>query len=632
MTENARRLSLVKVTPVEDEVIDGEIVDDAPSTVIEVRPAAGAEMAAAARMAGQRAAAVAKRPDVVLAAVLRHQLVYGTLGTVRGAGALWRWVNAHELDQQLATNPKLVLDTRQTRKKVAGGVAAAAVVAGGVGWVQVSPAVPVLVVLVVLALAGAAERKLRASADADEAGRKALGTHPGAKAVRNAVAAAKLGKADQIRIIGPVTRVNDAWQATAELPPGTTYKQATKRRGELASAIGVEEVQVALDPVRGHNGRVKIWVADEDPMQGERIVSPLVGHAGAVDFWADRVFAGRDSRGRAVEFSLVERSYLIGGEPGGGKSVSSNNILAYAALDPYVEMYLADGKYGFDLSPWEPLAARVLTAQGLDPMMEMIEELRVEMNRRYALLRKIGSPKVTGEIARRYGLHPKLLHIDEIQTWSACGDAKEEKAFIVGVADLVGRGRAAAIITGAVTQRPAAEVVPTRLRDILSIRWALRCTTPAASDTVLGAGRAGQGYSAALFNADQRGAGFLLSEGAAPVQTRAAFLNEAEVAGIAQRAYALREAAGTLPKTADRPDVRLLTAVLAAMGDHHKGCHTAELLAALKQTGAEFAGWDAARLAGAVRPLGVAPDQLDLDGTNRNGYRRADVAAALERV
>lgn len=618
----------------EDEVLEGEIVTPpaAPARAVEVRvrPATVDAMAAAARMAGQRAVEVARRPDRLVAAVVRHEVVYGTLGAGRAAGALWRWVTAAELAPHLATNPKMVLEARRTRQRVALGAGGGIAVAGAVSWMTMGPAVPVVALLLALAVLGAAERKIRATGE-EGSGRAALGTHPGSKAVRRAVAAAKLGKFDDIRIIGPVLRVDGAWQATVELPPGVTYRHAAKRRGELASAIGVDEVQVALDPVRGHHGRVLVWVADEDPMQGDAVASPLATRTTPVDLWTDRVFAGRDARGRAVEFSLVERSYLIGGEPGGGKSVASSNILAFAALDPQVQIYLADGKYGFDLAAWEPLAHHVVTEPGHDPVMEMLEEVRAEMVRRYALLRKIGATKVTAEIARRHGLRPILLHLDEIQAWSASGDTKADKAFIALIADIVGRGRAAGIITGAVTQRPAAEVVPTRLRDILSIRWALRCTTPDASDTILGAGRAGMGYNAALFNAAQRGAGYLLAEGAEPVQLRAAYLSETEVAGIARRAYALREEAGTLPKTADRPQVRLLTAVLEAMGDHPKGAHTADLLPRLHRTG-EYAGWDAARLAAALKPLGVAPVQLDINGRNRNGYRRADVAAALERV
>jgi hypothetical protein len=616
------------------EVIEGEIVyeEEPPGREVAVVSPAGAELVAAWQAARARAVATLARPDRIAWALVRHEIYFGALGSARGVAALWAWLSARELDTHLATNPKMVLDTRSMRKKVAGGVAGTVAAAGGAAWVAFGPVAPVLALLLVLAVAGAVERTRRGVATA-EAGRAALGPSPSGKEVKRAVVAAGLARrVEDLRIIGPVTRAGAAWEAVAELPPGTTYKAATKKRGELAAAIGVDEVQVAVDPVRGHNGRVRIWCADEDPMQGERVENPLAGRTRPFSVWRDRVFAGRDARGREVSFSLVERSYLIGGEPGGGKSVASNNILGAVSCDPTVRLFLADGKFGFDLAAYEPLAEHVVTQPGHIPMMAMLETVRAEMGRRYALLRKIGTTKVTEEVARKYDLHPIVLHIDEIQTWSASGVSSEEREFIVALSDIVGRGRAAAIITGAVTQRPAAEVVPTRLRDILSIRWALRCTTPTASDTILGAGRATSGYSAAMFTADQRGAGFLLAEGASPVQLRSAFMTEQETQRVTRRAHEWRREAGTLPATADRPEVRLLTAVLEAMGATPKGSHTADLLPALAAVDAAYEGWDAARLSGALRPLGVAPVQLDIGGRNRNGYRRGDVQAALERV
>jgi DNA segregation ATPase FtsK/SpoIIIE-like protein len=44
------------------------------------------------------------------------------------------------------------------------------------------------------------------------------------------------------------------------------------------------------------------------------------------------------------------------------------------------------------------------------------------------------------------------------------------------------------MVTVATTQKPSADVVPTFLRDLFGFRWALRCSTPEASDTILGRG------------------------------------------------------------------------------------------------------------------------------------------------
>ena len=53
------------------------------------------------------------------------------------------------------------------------------------------------------------------------------------------------------------------------------------------------------------------------------------------------------------------------------------------------------------------------------------------------------------------------------------------------------------MIVIAVTQKPSTDIIPSSLRDLFGHRWALRCTTPTAPSTILGAGWATNGNSAA---------------------------------------------------------------------------------------------------------------------------------------
>jgi DNA segregation ATPase FtsK/SpoIIIE, S-DNA-T family len=83
-------------------------------------------------------------------------------------------------------------------------------------------------------------------------------------------------------------------------------------------------------------------------------------------------------------------------------------------------------------------------------------------------------------------------------------------------------------------------VVPTFLRDLFGFRWALRCSTPEASDTILGRGWASQGYSAAQVDPTARGVGLLLQEGGVPVRLRSCYLDDLDLAELARRAELLR--------------------------------------------------------------------------------------------
>ncbi|MGH2827710.1 MAG: FtsK/SpoIIIE domain-containing protein, partial [Actinomycetota bacterium] len=75
---------------------------------------------------------------------------------------------------------------------------------------------------------------------------------------------------------------------------------------------------------------------------------------------------------------------------------------------------------------------------------------------------------------------------------------------------------------------------------LFGFRWALRCSTPQASDTVLGQGWASQGYSAATIDSAARGVGFLLHEGGLPIRMRSFHLTDNDLDELAARAEALR--------------------------------------------------------------------------------------------
>src|SRR6202041_1868968 len=106
--------------------------------------------------------------------------------------------------------------------------------------------------------------------------------------------------------------------------------------------------------------------------------------------------------------------------------------------------------------------------------------------------------------------------------------------------DLISRGRAAGMIVIAATQKPSNDIIPTFVRDLFSFRMALRCTTPEASDTILGQGWASQGYSASTLDPMTRGVGFLLAEGAVPVKIRTHYLSDGDIAALTKRAEAVR--------------------------------------------------------------------------------------------
>ena len=133
-----------------------------------------------------------------------------------------------------------------------------------------------------------------------------------------------------------------------------------------------------------------------------------------------------------------------------------------------------------------------------------------------------------------FGLH--VVAIDELAFYMRGGTKDERTELSETLRDLISRGRAAGMIVIAATQKPSNDIVPTYVRDLFSFRMALRCTTPEASDTILGQGWAKEGYSASTLDPTTRGVGYLLAEGAVPVKIRTHYLDDDAIAELAQLA------------------------------------------------------------------------------------------------
>jgi S-DNA-T family DNA segregation ATPase FtsK/SpoIIIE len=116
--------------------------------------------------------------------------------------------------------------------------------------------------------------------------------------------------------------------------------------------------------------------------------------------------------------------------------------------------------------------------------------------------------------------------------------------------------------------------------------------------------------------------GILDADGAEPTMMRSYLLDDADLAGIAEQAWRLREAAGTLPDgSAPEAADDAVCRVLDAFG-------TADAL--LSAELADALGWTVERLR---KELAAVPvKQIWRNGGNAGrGYKRADVEAATAR-
>lgn len=443
-----------------------------------------------------------------------------------------------------------------------------------------------------------------------------------------------IGSDDVLKLITPCTLTADgqAWQVVFNLPSGIPAKKALGARDGIANGFGVSAQQV--HQVRGEReDRIHLRVSLKLPFSTKPTKGPLL-EMERVNLWRP-IWMGVNLRGEEVLTSWVERSGLFGGEPGSGKSAAANDLLLAAALDPTVRMYLADGKAGADITPFEPIATMYDTDGDPERLLEILEHIwTVEIPERRALAKEHGSRKLTEAMA---AVDPRVcqavLLVDEWSSYGAAADRKTREEMERLLRLVVQQGRALAFITLAATQKPDSDSVPTGIRDILSIRWAMRCLTPQASDTILGQGYASAGHSAQDILKSQRGVGIYMDgEGAEPELVRGHYYDDDEVALLLDRAYALRQEAGTLPlspldrlRAADG-DGAVLAALLNLYGD---GAHL--LPAARVIEGLDAAGHTVTvdRLAALVPRTDEERKRQEVDGSKVSVYPVAAVRRAV---
>ena len=320
-------------------------------------------------------------------------------------------------------------------------------------------------------------------------------------------------------------------QFEVRVPSGSSVPDLERASEVIAAALSIRELRVRRNA--DDASRAEVVIARRDPLAVGSPVPWPRSDATRASIW-DPIPVGIGEDGQEVSVALPERNLLLGGEPGAGKSVALSLIVATAALDPDCRLWLLDGKL-VELATWSRCAqgsAGVSVAEAI----EVLHGLQVEMEQRYAQLLSEGKRKV----ARGDDVPLHVVVCDELAHYLTTPDRKERAEFANLLRDLVSRGRAAGIIVLAATQKPSADVVPTSIRDLFGFRWAMRCSTSQASDTILGSGWASEGYSAADIDPACRGVGYLLHEGGIPQRLRSYYLDDSALASISARAEALR--------------------------------------------------------------------------------------------
>ncbi|MGW5528195.1 cell division protein FtsK [Streptomyces xanthochromogenes] len=469
---------------------------------------------------------------------------------------------------------------------------------------------------------------------------------------------AKLTSKDQnIAFPRPIGRDGDGWRVVVDMPYGRTFEEALNAHGRLASGLDIAPTQLFLDKDETSNRRLSMWIADRDPLAIPSGKTPLLG-ATRVDFWKPFPW-GVDERGNPVMATMLWLSLLVGAVPRQGKTFSARTIALAAALDPYVRLYVFDGKASPDWRKFALVAHRIgfgiVPKSGVDPVVHLLtslRELKADVEDRYHRLSELPlhicpEGKLTPEISRdkKLNMPLTLFVVDEVQEYLQHPEHGKEilslLVYLARVAPAVG----VSVMTS--TQKPDDKACPSELRDQHQARFALRVGAYQVSDTILGAGSYSEGLDASKLLKSHKGVGLLkgMSDDAGIVRTYLADGRDAE--RILTRAAALREAEGTLTGDAagqaPAPEVSatILDDVATVLGKGEAKVWSETIVDRLATLRPETYGpWaelepkpKAEALTAALKPFGVGTEQISrrIDGktVNKRGIKRDDIATAI---
>ncbi|MBB5082996.1 FtsK/SpoIIIE domain-containing protein [Nonomuraea endophytica] len=295
--------------------------------------------------------------------------------------------------------------------------------------------------------------------------------------------------------------------AIVDLPHGVEAADVVARRGRLASAMRLPLDQVWPDVGTDHPGRLALWVGYQPASKTETPPWPLL-KGGTVDvFQSFPLFT--TPRLEIIKAVLIFRNWLIGGQPGSGKTNLLRLLVLAATLDPRAELRGYEFKGVGDFTVVEPVCAEYGNGQDDETIGRAAALIKwlyhTECQQRaakiahYHALGMAPENKVTPELASRKdsGLHPLVVFLNEAQELFQHKDHGAEAGELAE--KVIKLGRALGVILLLDTQIPDKDSLPTGITRNINTRVCMSVRDQVANDMILGTGMYKAGYRATVF-------------------------------------------------------------------------------------------------------------------------------------
>lgn len=326
------------------------------------------------------------------------------------------------------------------------------------------------------------------------------------------------------RLVRPRTRLRATpagWHLTVTPTIGTGPEDVAARVDELTAIMGAR-VRARVLP----SGLAEIDVVTRDLLAA----MPVIGDASALPrvTGLESVELGQREDGQPWRLPLDGGSIVVGGEPGGGKSVTISALLCGVAARDDVQIVAVDLKQLVELGEYAPRCAGVAGDQlSAGDVLVEVEHIR---GARMDALRAQG---LTSVARRGYDRDWPLILvvIDEVaELVVADGPSKEAKDHATALVRLLSRlvrlGRAAGISVVLSTQKPTADALPTVIRDAAAVKVATKCTAREQARAFLGDFADNASVCPTQISRALRGVAVTDTPDAGPLMVRAHFIPE----------------------------------------------------------------------------------------------------------
>ncbi|MFE7268391.1 hypothetical protein ACFU9B_41495 [Streptomyces sp. NPDC057592] len=357
----------------------------------------------------------------------------------------------------------------------------------------------------------------------------------------------------QVTLLDQPEVTAERWTAVVRLPDdtGATVDDVVAARKSLGGELGLDRARLHVEQVPGTDDKtLRISGFASDPF-----AAPVLCTADMladVDVWEQGIPVAFDAFGRLLYLRLKDVSILLGGSSRSGKGAALRLIIAGCLLDPRVRLHLADGKHPGQ-HRWKGLTKSYIwdPDKRAKQLAKRLEALVTEMGTRADRLAGLGVESLAERpaLVGTEGLTLEVVVIDEVSAFTL--DPKHGKKITQHLIALSARGLAFGIVLVLATQLSTSGVLDRLVTANLIWRWCMYATGADESNTILGKGMAGRGYSAHLLDPEQRGTGLLLSDGRVST-VRSLWLDGPDMEAVQNRVRALRDPAQQ-PSTHTQP-------------------------------------------------------------------------------